>query len=122
MILVVVEAFFPYAAGKVAVVVTFLVVVTVFVVGFGVVDVDLIEVEPELDFVVEVDVIDDGLVVALVALLLLTLVVEEEEVLEVLPEEMLVGISTLGGLTVTLTLLVGAFGSWSSLMLCHFPL
>lgn len=45
-----------------------------------------------------------------------------EEVEELRPEEtMLVGISTLGGLTVTLTLLVSAPGSCTSWILSHFP-
>lgn len=47
---------------------------------------------------------------------------ETEEVEELRPEEiMLVGISTLGGLTVTLTLLVSAPGSCTSWILSHFP-
>lgn len=47
---------------------------------------------------------------------------ETEEVEELRSEEiMLVGISTLGGLTVTLTLLVSAPGSCTSWILSHFP-
>lgn len=63
---------------------------------------------------------DDTTLDDIVVLLLTSEKTEEVEKLR--PEEiMLVGISTLGGLTVTLTLLVSAPGSCTSWILSHFP-
>lgn len=64
---------------------------------------------------------EDGTTLDDIVVLLLTSE-KTEEVEELRPEEiMLVGMSTLGGLTVTLTLLVSAPGSCTSWILSHFP-